>query len=239
MKVIDAVWEKRNLGIDTYEIQFDKKDTMADIAKEFDSILSSYIVVKIPSERVDLSEYVQNKGYHYIEDLIRVEHDLHEQVRIPLHQRLYDATSYREMTEDDISFLHKEIQSGMFDSDRISQDSMFGKKMAAKRYWNWTRDLLMQGAVPYVILYKEDPAGFIILQTVDGKRYQSVLGGGYQKYRKTGLGSVQKEQEIVKKLGGDNVTTHVSSNNLSQLKALIMNGYVPTEIEHVFVKHNV
>lgn len=237
MKVINAVWEKRNLGIDTYEIQFDEKDSIADITKEFDCISSSYIVAKVPSERSDISEFVQKRGYHYIEDLICVEHDLHEQIRSSLHQRLYDATSYRKMTKEDIDVLYKEIQAGMFDSDRISQDSRFGKELSAVRYENWARDLLKQGAMPYVILYKGDQAGFIILQTKDGKNYQSVLGGGYQKYRMSGLGIVQKEQEIVKKLGGKSVTTNVSSNNVSQLKALVMNGYVPVDIEHVFVKH--
>lgn len=237
MKVVNAVWEKQNLGIDTYEIRFDKKDRIEDIAKEFTCISAGYLVAKVPGERTDLSEYVQNRGYYYVEDMISMEHDLHEQIRSPLHQRLYDATSYRRMTEEDINILQTEIQAGMFDSDRISQDKAFGKELSAVRYWNWTKDLLKQGAVPYVILYKDDPAGFIILQTEDGKCYQSVLGGGYRKYRMTGLGIVQKEQEIVKKSGGRSVSTHVSTNNISQLKALVMNGYVPVDIEHVFVKH--
>lgn len=237
MKVVNAVWEKRNLGTDTYEITFDKKDRIDEIAGEFENVSASYMVVKVPAERSDLSIYVQENGYHYIEDMILVEHDLHETVRNPLHQRLYDTTSYRKMTGDDIAVLKKEIQEGMFDSDRISKDAVFGKEKSAFRYQNWMNDLLRRGAIPYVILYKEDPAGFIILQTEDGACYESVLGGGYQKYRMTGLGIVQKEQEIVKKLGGKKVVTHVSSNNVSQLKALVMNGYVPVHIEHIFVKH--
>lgn len=237
MKVVNAVWEKRNLGVDTYEITFDKKDRIEEIAEEFEHISATYMVVKVPSERSDLGIYVQKKGYYYMEDLILVEHDLHETMRNPLHQRLYDAMSYKKMTEEDIHVLEKEIQDGMFDSDRISQDNLFGKEMSAVRYRNWTRDLLMQGALPYVILYKQEPAGFIILQTRDGICYESVLGGGYQKYRMTGLGIVQKEQEIVKKLGGKKVVTHVSSNNVSQLKALAMNGYVPANVEHIFIKH--
>lgn len=239
MKVVNAVWEKRNLEMETYEIQFDESDRIEELAEEFEGIVASYLVAKVPSERSDISEYVQNRGYHYIEDLIRVEHDLHELVRNPLHQRLYDATSFRKMTDEDIQVLQAEIQAGMFDSDRISQDSAFGKEIAAKRYGNWTKDLIRQGAIPYVILYKEDPAGFIILKPQDNKTYESVLGGGYQKYRGTGLGIVQKEQEIVRSLGGKSVVTHVSSNNPGQLKALIVNGYVPTGIEHVFVKHNI
>lgn len=237
MQVVNAIWEKRNLGIDVYEVQFENNDIICDVDEKVCSIIADYVVIKVPSERSDISEYVQCKGYHYIEDLIHVEHDLHEIKRNMLHQRLYDATSFRKMTEEDIETLRTEIQAGMFDTDRISRDAAFGKEISAKRYINWIDDMLQHDAKPYVILYKEDPAGFIILQTKDGIEYQSVLGGGYRKYRNSGLGIVEKEQEIVKSLGGKKVSTSVSSNNPSQLKALIINGYVPVGIEHVFVKH--
>ena len=74
--------------------------------------------------------------------------------------------------------------------------------------------------------------------TKDGRLYNSVLGGGYVKYRNTGLGIVQKEQEIVKKLGGKRLETLVSSNNPGQLRALEINGYRTKNINHIFVKHN-
>jgi hypothetical protein len=238
MKIINAQWEKRNLGLDTYEIEFEKSDILSDVEQEFQALSAPYMVVKVPSERNDISEFVQRVGFFYIEDLIHVEHDLHETKRSLLHQRLYDATSYREMTEKDVVVLRDEIIRGMFDSDRISKDVRFGKKISAKRYLNWLDDLLEQGAKPYVILYKEDAAGFIVLQTKDGVKYSSVLGGGYEKYRNSGLGLVQKEQEIVKKLGGKKVTTSVSSNNPSQVRALMLNGYIPVGIDHVFIKHN-
>ena len=141
------------------------------------------------------------------------------------------------MGKEDIEQLLEEIEKGMFNSDRISNDSLFEKGRAAERYVNWTKDLLSKGALPYVILYKEEPAGFIILKTQDQISYTSVLGGGYEKFRRSGLGVIQKEQEIVKKLGGKSVETQVSSNNPAQLKALVLNGYIPQNIEHVFVKH--
>ncbi len=238
MKVIDAVWEKRNLGIDACEVLFEREDAVADISSEFERISAPYTVVKVPSERNDISEYVQKNGYRYIEDLIGMEHDLHDQVRHPLHQRLYEAVAYRSMTEEDYAVLQHEIQSGIFDSDRISKDLKFGKSISAVRYCNWVADLREQGAALYTMLYRQEPSGFIILLTKDGSCYQSVLGGAYRRYLKTGLGMVQKEQEIVKKLGGKKLTTNVSSNNPSQLKALVANGYVPVTVQHVFVKHN-
>ncbi len=237
MKIINAVWEQRNLGVDAAEIQFEMNDRIEDIADSFENVAAAYLVAKIPGGRGDLCEFVQDHEYRYIEDLIQVEHDLHEPVRTPLHQRLYNATSYRKMTEEDIDILQREVMAGMFDSDRISQDYVFGKDVAAKRYCNWIHDLIEQGATPYVILYKEESTGFVILKTADGVYYESVLGGGYRRYRNTGLGLIQKEQEIVRRAGGKRVTTHVSSNNPAQLRALMINGYVPMGIDHIFVKH--
>ena len=237
MKVIEAYWEKRNLGIETVEIECEEPDTLQQLKEGLAQLKTQYAVVKIPVERSDLSEYVQQMGYVYVEDLMEMIHDLHEANRSKLHQRLYDATTYRRMNEQDIKQLDDEIAGGMFDSDRISKDAQFGAEQSAKRYRNWVADLLDKGALPYVILYKEEPAGFIILQTKDDKNYDSVLGGGYAKFRNSGLGIIQKEQEIVKKLGGRKVTTHVSTNNPSQVKALCMNGYLPGKIRHVFVKH--
>ncbi len=237
MKLIDAWWEKRNLGVETKELICEETDTSEEVEKAISGLCAAYLVIKVPGGRPDLTMCVQKAGFSYVEDQIRVTHDLHDIKRNPLHQRLYEATSYRKMEKEDIEQLFEEIKKGMFDSDRISNDPAFEKGMAAERYANWTKDLLEKGAHPYVILYKEEPAGFIILQTKDYKTYTSVLGGGYEKFRRSGLGVIQKEQEIVKKLGGKRVETQVSSNNPAQLKALVLNGYIPQNIEHVFVKH--
>jgi hypothetical protein len=141
------------------------------------------------------------------------------------------------MTDKDIEQLFSEVEGGMFENDRISQDPVFGSELSSKRYLNWIRDLLEKDALFYAIRYKDDNTGFVVLETKDGINYQSILGGGYRKYRKSGIGIIQKEQEITKSLGGKKVLTSVSSNNVGQLKALIMNGYMPYGIDHILIKH--
>ncbi|MBQ8951837.1 MAG: hypothetical protein IJ065_11920 [Eubacterium sp.] len=237
MKIIDAIWEQRNLGVKTYEITIESEDdllTFADSIKELDG---QYLVVKASTDLRGVTDTVQNLGFKFIEDMIHVEHDLREVSRNRILQRLYEETTFRKMNEQDIQQMYEEIQDGMFENDRISNDAFFGKKKAAERYMNWIKDLIDKGAFPYVIRYREDNTGFVILQTADGKIYHSVLGGGYKKYRKSGMGIIQKEQEIVKSLGGKKVITSVSSNNANQLKALILNGYMPYGVDHIFVKH--
>ena len=238
MIIVDAVWEKRNLGVTASEITIEKNDEPAYVAQQLSMIDSEYSVVKLPSDIGNISKVVQSSGYEFIEDMIHVEHDLKEIEMNSIMKRLYDRTSYREMTPQDFEQLQTEIANGMFDNDRISNDSFFPKGVSARRYLNWTNDLRDKGALFYVITYGDEGAGFIVLDKKGDNTYYSVLGGGYEKFRRSGLGIVQKEPEITRKLGGKRLITSVSSNNVNQLKALILNGYKPYAIDHIFVKHS-
>ncbi len=234
---VNAVWEERNLGVSTTEITIEKTDTPEYVAEQLSLVESQYSVVKIPSEMGEILKTVQSNGYEFIEDMIHVEHDLNEVEMNRVLKRLYEKTSYREMTDADFELLQSEIEKGMFDNDRISNDSYFEKGISSRRYMNWTKDLRDRGALFFVITYGDEGVGFVVLDKKDEKTYYSVLGGGYEKYRKSGIGIIQKEPEITRKLGGKRLVTSVSSNNVGQLKALIMNGYKPYAIDHVLIKH--
>lgn len=59
MKIIDAVWEKRNLGVSCYEVLFDPEDTLEEIKSlrlKFEE--REYLVFKIPTNRVDIVNYI-------------------------------------------------------------------------------------------------------------------------------------------------------------------------------------
>lgn len=239
MKIIDAVWEERNLGVTSAEIIIEKDDTPEYVSEQLAGISSGYSVVKVPSGMSHLLKTVQENGYVFIEDMIHVEHDLREVEMSRVLKRLYESTSYRSMTDSDFEQLRTEIEKGMFDNDRISNDSYFPSGTSAKRYLNWTNDLRARGALFYVITYGSENVGFVVLDKKDEKTYYSVLGGGYEKFRRSGTGIIQKEPEITRKLGGKRLVTSVSSNNVGQLKALIMNGYRPYAIDHVLIKHRV
>lgn len=238
MKIIDAIWEKENLGVTSKEVLVDLDDSVDVVKTGLAPLNDQYIVVKVPASQFGITALVQDMGYKFVEEMIEVEHDLHEVKRNRILQRLYDSLDYKEMDASDIEKLYSEVDKGMFSTDRISNDPHFSVELSARRYKNWIKSMLNSGAIPYVMSYKGEPAGFIILTTKDKIVYHSVLGGGYEKFRKTGLGMVQKEQEIVKSLGGKFVSTNVSSNNVNQCKALLANGYTVRNINHVFVKHN-
>ena len=237
MIVVNAIWEERNLGVTTTEITIESGDNEDSVKEQLSLISSEYSVVKVPSNMGQILKVVQENGYVFIEDMIHVEHDLNEVEMNRVLKRLYEKTSYREMTDSDFEQLLQEVENGMFDNDRISNDDFFAKGLSSKRYMNWIKDLREKGTRFFAITYGNDCSGFVALEKKTDETYYSVLGGGYEKYRKSGLGIIQKEPEITRKLGGKRLVTSVSSNNVGQLKALIMNGYKPYSIDHVLVKH--
>ena len=55
--------------------------------------------------------------------------------------------------------------------------------------------------------------------------------------KKSGIGSIVKVPEEVRKRNGKKVSTSVSTNNVAQIKSLVRNGYIPESISHTFIKH--
>lgn len=237
MRIVDAVWEKRNLGISTFEITIDKDDSFEDVENAVSNLDCDYAVVKLSTEKKEYLELLQSKGFIFIEDMIHLEHDLSEIPMNPIVKRLYDKTSFRIMNDKDFYQLEDEVLRGMFDTDRISLDKNFNSEASANRYLNWIKDLKANGALFYVITYGDASAGFVVLNSKDNVTFHSVLGGGYERFKKTGIGIIQKEQEITRLLGGKRVITSVSSNNIGQFRALIMNGYKPYAVDHVLIRH--
>ncbi|MCH4154354.1 MAG: hypothetical protein LKF32_06905 [Mageeibacillus sp.] len=60
MRIVDAVWEKRNLGVDTVEIALDEDDDV-NVFEEINTLKQPYQVLKIPNGRIDISSAAQKK----------------------------------------------------------------------------------------------------------------------------------------------------------------------------------
>ena len=69
MKIVDAVWEKRNLGVTTCEVTIEQEDTLEEVNSACDDLSNryEYLVFKIPSNRSDLVLPMQLKNFRYIE----------------------------------------------------------------------------------------------------------------------------------------------------------------------------
>ena len=74
MKITDAFWEQRNLGVTCQEVTFDCDDV--DIQATLRSLQANYRVVKMPVERTDLIWVIQDLGYKFTEVQFMSSHNL-------------------------------------------------------------------------------------------------------------------------------------------------------------------
>lgn len=237
MIVKNAVWEKRNLGVDSIEMEVEDKDTYEEVKKILSEVKSQYLAIKVPSIRTDITWLVSECGYTFVEDMMFFEHNLQPIERTPLQQRLYDAVKVEPMQDEDYKLLFEEIDKGSFSFDRISNDPFFTQEQAITRFHNWLNDEKERGAEFLKGVMKGEMIGFFTIREIEDGIYTSALGGTFMKWRKGGLGTNVQTPEEVKKRGGKKLVLGVSTNNMIQIRALIQNGFSPVKTNHVFVKH--
>ena len=135
--------------------------------------------------------------------------------------------------------MRKQIRGGMFKTDRVILDPFFTPEQAANRYVMWMNDELERGSQLFSYKYKEQPVGFSCMKNIREGVYYPVLGGVYITDKPLPIGSaiVYKQLEIAQSLGGKELYTFISSNNLAVVKTYSQLGYTFEDIKYVFVKH--
>ena len=239
MKSVNAVWDEQSLGVKTCEVSIEQDDNADEIRSALRGLESEYryIALKLPSTRPDLCFVISSSGYTFVEDMIFFEHDLHEIKRSALEQRFYDSVKVETMTDQDFPALFAEIDAGSFAFDRISVDPYFSKEASAKRFHHWLLDEKKRGAIFMKASYKGEMSGFFTIRDIGNGVYNSALGGSFMKFRHTGIGINNQTPEIVKSLGGKKLVIGVSTNNMSQIRAVTRNGFFPVRANHVYIKH--
>lgn len=241
MKIVDAFWEKRNLGVNTVEIIVETNDSPEDLNKLSEELLNyEYVVVKIPANRFEFNEYLATKGYIFIEASFNYQLQVKDAVLTPLQQRLDRSITYAEMDTTDLEQLYEEIKNGLFNTDRIISDKHFNETQAANRYINWIKDELKLGSVVYKLLLKDDSIGFFTFKCIKSDTYYPFLAGLYKRYSNSGLGfaTLRKPIEEVIKRNGTKISTYTSSNNIPVNRAHIQQGFTIFETQYVYIKHN-
>ena len=245
MKIVDAFWEERNLGVTCYELELEASDSLAEVAAELDGLTQrQYMVAKIPSVRFDLVQLFQSKGYSFIETSIKLELNFKKLGYKPPEfpdrlQKICEKCSCEIMDEADLAQLSAEIKKNMFDTDRIFIDPVFTKEQAARRYDLWIKDLIKQGDIPYKVVLDNKTVGFFSDKTISPKLSQGVLGGVYADYRDTGMGIVYNYAHFMFCLerGIKKIVTSVSSNNPEVLRLHTLFGAEIKRLAYVFIKH--
>jgi len=242
VKIIDAFWEKRNLGVDTKEIILSNSDSLLDIEGFLNSLSSEkqYLVAKIPIGKPDFIKLLTDNGFYFVESLIEISLRVADFQLPKSLQKIDEMIIYRKLTsKEDFEKLEIEMKKGIFLTDRIALDSNFGIDISALRYVNWLQDEVQRGGEVFEVLYKEKPVGFFALKDLSNGKYDVFLGGLYKNESAMGLGFSILSKEIIElqKRQAKLYVTHISSNNLAIIRLFVNLGFSPVNIVYVMTKY--
>ena len=240
MKIIDAVWEKENLGVETKEIVIEKGDAKSAVLKSLSEIFAQYLVVKVPSDFEPISYELFNLGFVFIETMNRLGNNMQLKPISEQKQKIVQETDCVEMSGTDFEYMSKKIMEDlMFRTDRIARDPYFSLEQANRRYVNWLRSERERGAALLKFVYHGDDVGFNCCKYLGNGIYEDLLGGIYTEFAGRGLAVnfVYKLNEFVTKRNGKKIVTAVSSTNVRAISHHINNGDIVESSNYVFVKH--
>jgi hypothetical protein len=239
MKIIDAYWEKRNIGVDTTEIFIEGHEVLPDILTEIKKHERDYNVIKIPIGRADIINALQEAGYVFIETLTQCYEDSKEIPLNSIQKRILQSCLIVEALAADLEGVFESINMGLFQTDRISLDPHFGIRVGNRRYCLWIQDEIARGAKLFIVNSGQKKIGFFILKKTDDKEYYLFLSGLFPEFQKSGIGFCPHCQGILKcfELGARRVKLSYSSNNRGAA-ALHMNLGHRLDLQYyVFIKH--
>lgn len=241
MRIVDAFWEKRNLGVSCYELQMETNDILEQVINEYQGLEEKqYMVARIPSARYDLVQYFQSSGFQFIEAAITLRHDL-QNISIPRRLlRICEKCSWAVMDSNDIQQLYEEIEKGIFKTDRIYIDPNFSKKQAAQRYVFWIQDLVKQGNIPYKVSYSGEVVGFFLNKEKEVGVYDGLLAATYSAFEGTGMGyciQYAGMQSVIERNAKEYIG-HISGNNPKVMHVLLSIGFSIDKIDYILIKHS-
>jgi hypothetical protein len=240
LKIVDAVWEKRNLGVDCIEVAIEAADTAAGVESALARLNTQYLVVKVPAGRSDVMLRLPELGCAFIEASIHVTRKVSGLELSGVQKRLAGSVSYAPMQDPDLPVLWDEIRNGMYDTDRVYLDPYFTKEQSANRYIGWIQDEAARGSEIYKLIYREQSIGYFTMKSLGGGVYYPFLVGMYQSHRNSGLGfnALYKPLCEAAARGGTAISTHISANNGSAVRLHASLGFRFDEFTYVYIRHD-
>lgn len=240
LKLVEAVWEKRNLGISVAEVSLDSQDSAEEIHQVYNDVSSKYEyhVFRVPCRRCDLSLLLQNLGCSFIETAITLSYDLKEFCVSEKYKMFCDECSWELMNDQDLVKLYDEIKLGIFSTDRIYLDPYFSAEQAANRYIFWIQDLVSQNLIPHKVIFDGETVGFFCNKP-EGKKYKGVLASVYKNFKGTGMGFLIHYAALAyeQSRGFEYHIGNISSNNLPVLKINVELGSKINDMQYILIKH--
>ena len=243
MKTIHAVWERENIGAETYEIIMEASDTPEMLAEEEKRLAQAgaeYIVVKTPVNCQPLLFGLPKLGYSFVEMVFHVmirRADYHMPDSIARFDR--GLTVELRTEESDRQRVYDLIRRGVFVSDRVSIDPVFGVKKGGNRYANWLKTMLDKGGFLYEVMKGEKAIGFFVICRKDENTVDPVLMGMYDEQNDRGLGALLHKKTLDTCFTHDckRLTSTIVSNNTKVLSVYVNAGASITDTLYTYVKH--
>lgn len=244
MKFIDAYWEKRNLGLETLEIEIEKNDK----DEEFEELLKKsenfqHIVVKLPVGNLVLLHKLEKKGFNFLEAQFEIFRNLKQKITYPEHVKklLQEVILEKVSGKPGLIKLLERLDERTFSTDRISLDSVFSPKQGQLRYKNWIQDeVKRKGSEIFEFVHFDKKIGFILVHNDGFEKLSGLLGGIYSEYQQGGYGIclIEKPLNLCSLKRKVLYQTRVSSNNLAILKLYFKLQYHVRDIIYVLRKIN-
>ncbi|WP_096022730.1 GNAT family N-acetyltransferase [Campylobacter lanienae] len=252
MEIIEAYWEKRNLGVDTYEIRLNNNDlnNILDIIEEIfsDKYKNAYLIIKMPVSNLRALHALEDNGFRFMETQFHMKKSLinYETPKIvsKIISRLKNVLKQKEISKDAESWraVVDLMTDNMFYTDRIYLDPELEKGTSCNRYQNWIMDEVNNiNSHLFVYYYKDAPIGFGFVKIDQEKKViYDLLEGIFEKYQNAGFGYMMFDCALksYKNQGLDKLETSISSNNPSILKLDQIFGYTIVKEEYVLRKFN-
>jgi hypothetical protein len=243
MQIVHAVWEKENLGVDAYEIFLSNQDTPETVAAEEKRLAAEgaeYIVLKSPVNCAQLLFGLPKLGYSYVETVFKVEihrKDYHMPDNITRFDR--GLTVVERRLESERERVYDLIRRGVFVSDRVSLDPVFGVEKGGSRYAGWLRSILENGGFLYEVMKGEKAIGFFVIVRKDENTVDPVLMGMYDEQNDRGMGALLHKKTLDTCLTHEckRLTSTIVSNNAKVLHVYVNAGADITDTLYTYVKH--
>ena len=219
MKLINAFWDERNLGLKSCEVVFEKgeilnRDQIEDIKNKF-----QYIVVKIPEGDIQIVHELEEDGFRYLENKFHYSADPGDVIEFNKNYLTHYSDIVCKITNETANYdlIKSNISDHLFEYDRISLDPYFNANISSLRHKLWVEDLFKKKDVETYILKKSDKIfGFFIFEKKEHCCFIP-LAGIFEEYQKTGLAFflIYFPFKVALENGSKSVEAVFSSNNVS------------------------
>ncbi|NLW79979.1 MAG: hypothetical protein GXY32_11315 [Ruminococcaceae bacterium] len=242
MIVKDAAYEKRNLGVGSYEITIED-DTFEAFLKQLAALPpTEYLVVRTPVCRPDFLWGMQEAGFTFMESMIHAQ--MRPEALRPLDRFAQFENTVSFAVADDAptrQAVYDRVRTQLlYTTDRISLDRHFSVEAANRRYANWMADAYNAGS-QIVQGFYEGTAVFCFFVQPLNKNNEGSSGilSLYPEGRGKGLGPymIYEQAKMQFDSGASLVRTGFSSNNTASIRAHLSVGYGIERMEYVYVRH--